>query len=112
MMNLTYTNCHDKLYPLAPKDITFNNNIDLKIRMLIDNLYKRVDFAKLVDYFRLKLDPYKKKSYTFLSRICFLYRVRTVKSAQLPEKHSRMELTAPIYGKESMCCLVYEHITK
>ena len=37
MMNLTYTNCHDKLYPLAPKDITFNNNIDFEEKSEIED---------------------------------------------------------------------------
>lgn len=58
MLTLPYTKCQDKLYPLDPRDISFNNNIDTRIRILIDNLYKRVDFSKLVDYFRLKLDPF------------------------------------------------------
>ena len=58
MLSLPYTKCQDKLYPLDPRDISFNNNIDTRIRILIDNLYKRVDFSKLVDYFRLKLDPF------------------------------------------------------
>ena len=56
MLTLPYTKCRDKLYPLDPRDISFNNIIDTRIRILIDNLYKRVDFSKLVDYFRLKLD--------------------------------------------------------
>ena len=58
MLSLPYTKCQDKLYPLDPRDISFNNNIDTRIRILIDNLYKCVDFSKLVDYFRLKLDPF------------------------------------------------------
>ena len=58
MLTLPYTKCQDRLYPLDPRNIAFNSNIDSRIRILIDNLYKRVDFSKLVDYFRLKLDPF------------------------------------------------------
>lgn len=58
MINMNFTKCYDQLSPLDPKDIYLYGSIDNKIRLLIDNLYMRVDFTKLVDFFRLKLDPF------------------------------------------------------